>query len=1740
MANHIPLAAIPDAGRPTKLAAGALSVCLLLLVAWFFLRVFEPAERIPPITPYEGYDRAPMQAAVTPESVGDIQYDITGLGSRYLGQPGFYAVEDFIRETYRAAGLDVYEQENWSAAPKTLRRDIALADGTAMPDVEIFPLLPGQAQPMVTSDDGVVGRLIPMTRETMRNGASLKGAIGLVSMDYAENAGTNWRAYAQLGLAAIVLYHRDGLGSVPWQVLGGTGGMVPSVPVNFVRVVATKEILDYVGREVRLTVKTRWERTRNTTIIGVLRAKGGASRALLVTGHYDACSYLPDRAPGVLQALMPATQLALLRGLLPYRDTIRRDVLFVSTGAEVMGNDGLNELIATLNTNTAKSPDNPLLKALGITTDSAYDGTNAHSARLEPIIEREETNDISLAHLDPILEGLEEPQFLRDRDFAESIMAQWNESTLEYFEEQFTYVLNTLVFETSEGKLQANVLLEREDMARGRADPLALKASPSFEAYLAATKRFNQTMAAAGFSVGNLIELKQEFIADYEVRNRLIERFEELSAYHERIRERVVQDKALVDLFSPYAEVVVIEPKLLPASFPGSGKEILSFSPGQILNLESPSAVFLSLLSASKKRLRLDDMVETPPLVSDQTQMVSFTQMSWMAPSQAPSMWTDFGYPAFTVLNFSRQQSFSQYAAAVELPFMRDLESIRGSLAVVGEAVLSLAHGIAKFPSTKPRWEPNDFGGRVLVAGVGKASVPNYPLKDAIVTTYPFPGRGSFARWGFYDHLLEFTDPYDEFSLPNTSTNFVNWWLYYTQFGFNPFAVGHGADGLISHVTDQGEEGQSLYKSVGLTIADAEKWKEITMVVFRGTGVTMLDMTNPQTMKSYTGVELLSQESLTPLRKRSLVVDSAVQTTFVQPDERFYVTLKAGAADNELVQETRAFMLGNSDSYVVDPEKAIDGPGYLAADNPTMVAEPTAVARSMIQVNGRRLDLQNEFGMADDRTRDYHEKSMIRDAEARRDGLERLDARRIAGEAVTYATLNHPVIRESVTEAVLGILWYLALLVPFTFFFEKLVFGFSDVRKQVSTQAIIFISVFGLLRVLHPAFEMVRSSTMILLGFIIILISAGVALLFAGKFKENLEAISQKRGQVTAAKINSAGVLGTAFMLGLTNMHRRKVRTGLTCATLVLMTFVMICFTAVHTEVVDENTATGRSPYQGVLVKRERFGPIFTVSALRDRYGDRYEVCARRMLLGSLDQEQQAFNPALEIVHRRGDRAYKVDFGSIVQFAACEPLRDQIEFVSKYRWFTKAQEYDSDIMPVYLPDRMARELGVSISAVNAAIESNDAVEVIINGRRCNVQGIFDSRVFDNLHDLDGKDLLPFDVEAMKNVMMPEDANYTILAHDDDPRIPAARIVIAPLRDSTRITAKQGLWRTVSVAISMSGESYRDVKDTIDTYLEASAEPVHYGLGDIAYQGKRTREVTMAGLMQMLIPLIIAALTVLNTMKGSVYERRDEIFVYNAVGIAPKYVSFMFFAEAAVYVVIGSVLGYILSQGTGRILIELSQSSLGVNTDFTGGLSMAFTSQMTVYASIAIAVSVFASTYFPARAAMEIAAPAEDSGWDLPETDGDELSFHLPFTFTSRDRIAVLCFFERYLEDHGKGGGGRFFADPPQIGVSSERDPLAGDAPVPCLEATVWLKPFDLGVSQSMEVSLPTDPETREFIATVTLARLSGTHSAWMHLNKSFVQIVRQQFLHWRAVSADQREQMFHEAKDRLTTSVDMA
>jgi hypothetical protein len=538
-----------------------------------------------------------------------------------------------------------------------------------------------------------------------------------------------------------------------------------------------------------------------------------------------------------------------------------------------------------------------------------------------------------------------------------------------------------------------------------------------------------------------------------------------------------------------------------------------------------------------------------------------------------------------------------------------------------------------------------------------------------------------------------------------------------------------------------------------------------------------------------------------------------------------------------------------------------------------------------------------------------------------------------------------------------------------------------------------------------------------------------------------------------------------------------------------------------------------------LLAKHDAFVPFSEgeLFALKSKFADRFVVSERRFMTGDRDwNERKRLNPTLSVAFNGADGARKASVSSFLRLGPDEPLREKLELTTRHGWFSREDlANDSAPCPILIPDRLAERLGIRAEAVDAG-----GVTLSVNERPFHVVGIFTADSLSGLRDLDGRDLLPYDIERVANVDEVE-AGFSV--PDDSPRIAAERVIIAPLRDLKLGTVAYAHDVIASVAVDMKAVGFRKAKAEVDAHLEKTALPAFYGLDGVAYRGLRTRKVTLAGLLDLLVPLLIAGLTVLNTMRGSVYERRSEIYVYNAVGIAPRYILAMFFAEAFVYAVVGSVLGYLLSQGVGRIL-----SSLG----YTGGLNMTFTSLSTIYASLAIVVAVFVSTWFPARQAMEIAAPAEESGWRLPEPDGDELSFDLPFNFRQRGRVAVLAFFERWLNEHGEGSAGPFFAGLPELVLLDEPDPVTSEL-VPGLTTSVWLKPLDLAVSQTLLIQTPHDAETGQFKARLVLTRSSGTREAWLRLNHAFVAGLRRHFLHWRAVSGADRDEMFGDAKQKL-------
>ena len=85
-------------------------------------------------------------------------------------------------------------------------------------------------------------------------------------------------------------------------------------------------------------------------------------------------------------------------------------------------------------------------------------------------------------------------------------------------------------------------------------------------------------------------------------------------------------------------------------------------------------------------------------------------------------------------------------------------------------------------------------------------------------------------------------------------------------------------------------------------------------------------------------------------------------------------------------------------------------------------------------------------------------------------------------------------------------------------------------------------------------------------------------------------------------------------------------------------------------------------------------------------------------------------------------------------------------------------------------------------------------------------------------------------------------------------------------------------------------------------------------------------------------------------------------------------------------------------------------------------------------------------------------------WKLPDPEGDHWHFEFPFTVGGKDVFGLSVFLVDYFESHMGESMGAFYTDGARFG-SVEAATGAGYT----IDTTIWLAPYDLGVSQQVHL-----------------------------------------------------------------------
>jgi len=1751
----------------SQLAGAAVFAAIGLGLLYWFVTFAESEGRTHREPFRADYSEAPLLASLTPGRFVAQVKAIDAVGTRpgerergrADGSPGFYRTEALILDAFREAGLVVTTQEFEVTVPVTEYCELLDETGRPLEGVELYPFMPAGLQPVVMPKQGLRGKLVATESMDLNN---LRGNTpsNSIVVTYLDDSARNWRSLAAVGVQAVIVREDEVArrlrlspdASAPWgsMVLRNYEG-----EVGFPRFLARGPIEQWTGKPVTVRCKVAWQTRKVRNVIGILRGEQSRQEALILEASYDSNSLVPELAPGAEQSLSLAALLEYARAMAPYRGRLRRDIVFVAT-PNVYALGGTTRLLEAIETFSRQQPDYRTFE--------------------ERRREQEETRAYALRALDIVEELARDTALPADQRAAAFTRDRWmgEEPTFrKWFERNFAVVTGEIDLENQERTLAAKLAHLRAgspvyrdgfDSSPGRSTDEERKAvantHPLLATYLQARQEVNRSANLMATPLWKALDGAD--FTTWACADKARIRFRELAAYHEQQIKELDDLIAVRGLLKSYERTLTIHLQLTSGGEKRKKNLAVLVGIGSLGTIVEPQVSELA-----------NAMIGKVPRVGDKP---AWEVVSWgsrdasgspdrqnraLGGALASKAWHYCGRQAFTVGNY--EFSPKKMSTPEDTLDGVALDVLSEQVPSLGRALLAVGFGQVPFKTIQEtKGIIASVHGTVYTSAGAASLVPTHPVTvRTFVQPYWSEQGANFSIQGEGGVVMlpvVAANPYGGYE-----RRLVLGLQRNSSFGVN--AARFDGDGRISFFKDSSDALNRIYRNQNVPGLDVQAGcayapKPINVPVFRCEPVALYDVGNPSTLKSFKRSEYLSRTGLAgPSRFYHTLGSVAKNVDFMEPDFRFYVGFMDGAPGNAEILENRAFML-NVDPAAAIPggEPEVFGRGYLVADTPNLAMPHLDAAASMLRTDEKRLTLLQRYGMADEQMIAFHvrAKEWLADARAKLAAKEPAQAVTAAFTSLAYAINNHPVIRSRVSQAVVGILWYLGLLVPFVFFAEKLIFGFSDIRRQLLASGIIFVLVFVLLQWFHPAFQIVRSSLVILLGFIIFLLTVLVTLMVGGKFQQNIKELRRREGRVEGADINRAGVVGTAFMLGLNNMRRRKVRTGLTCVTLILITFVMICFTSVSTDLKNVEYPTGRSEWNGIMLRKPNYTRIedSEFDSINRIYGSRFPITTWQWIVPSMSvwTVDKIANPQIQV-----DREFMVgDIPSTrrVTFNGCIGMQwneTMFSGIDRYLlttngWFprppqTRAEKLDAvakgckEKNYIILPDTAAAELGLTPEDVNTR---HPTVTIVGSADPYEVLGILDSEKMARTLGLDGRSIMPYDINSVQAMGKKEvDGKVNVVAPEDIGRLSPRQVMIVNRMPTVQSDKGDGEisvaclilfpktpYRLSSTSQELAPVDYKEQRRTVLEYLERLSEPAYYAIDGVAYYGSRQRAKTIAGLLELLVPILIAALTVFNTMRGSVYERKDEIYVYNAVGVAPNHVFFIFMAEACVYAVVGALMGYLLSQGTGRLLTALGM---------TGGLNMDYSSIETIYASLAIMMATLLSTVLPARDAARMASPANTVSWTLPEAQGDVMQFNLPFTFIAHDRVAVVSYFHRWLDANGAGSSGPFYCSTPEGFIRDEASGPQGSEAVPVLSSIVWLKPYDLGVSQRVDIALPTDPETGEYIARITITRLSGHVTTWRRHVKSFLVTLRKQFLNWRVTTQADRTEMFAEAKRLL-------
>ncbi len=997
--------------------------------------------------------------------------------------------------------------------------------------------------------------------------------------------------------------------------------------------------------------------------------------------------------------------------------------------------------------------------------------------------------------------------------------------------------------------------------------------------------------------------------------------------------------------------------------------------------------------------------------------------------------------------------------------------------------------------------------GVVAVYDPAKSFVPDVPVTDALaVSTGP-----QKTMMGVRGTLIQKVDEKDaRYRFPGLALINSYWQpderysTFLSAFRLDP------ETGDIDAAVDFGVTGAEAYDTV-FQLKTTHRTAPI--VVFKCRSVDFYSLVDPQDLRTFRGGFIMDAKtngdpqffgffvSFEDMRLSSEVDDTAC--LFMPPGERFKILFGSGMGEYRLILSNSTPQDEAGTGYLMPGGEAEPGDRSGLALSGRFLDPAVNTAKDIVAVNDARMGEFAKYRIISPGIKELQDQARaeIELAEAAKAAKDWASADRHSRAAWGYALRAHPVVAKTTGDVVNGVLFYLFLIIPFSYFIERLFFAHRSLTKQLGTAIGVFIASFILLRLIHPAFEIVKNPMMIFIAFVMGSLSLLVMMFILGKFESSLKTLKQLESGVHEVDIRRGSVAMAAFNLGVSNMRRRKARTFLTTLTLVVMTFIVLSFTSIVPDLqINELPSENPARYSGMLIRNPGLDPLqsATYRQISNEFIGQGEVVRRTTYYGADIGDSGVLS--LQRASRVAEVRAMIGFDP----AEASVTRPQEGLLPGGRWF---QPGDGRVM--ILPQLLAETLKIEPTDVGKAT-------VTFGGNAYRVIGIIDSGYLRGIQDLDGDGILAPDFSLSRQLQT--DSGTGNQAFRSFLRLDPGACFLVPAETSLATGAD-----IRSVAVSFKEPS--QTRKALDRLMPRLRLNLYASVQDPRTNDIEVRQFSIlqatkgSGLGLVLIQLAIAAVFVLNTMIASVYERTKEISIFSSIGLAPNHISMLFFAESLVYGVLGAVFGYFMAQLAAKIIVA---------TGALPNLFLNFSSSSAVLSAGLVMGTVIASTIYPARKASQIAAPAQAEKNYETEPEGDEWRLPLPFSVSASEAAPLTEFLGEWLQAYEGYTIGDFVTSETSIWAEGERY---------FVKSTAWLAPYDLGVSQDLVLRAEPGSAPGVYVLELILTRTAGEADNWVTVNGRFLANLRKQFLTWRTLSAEQREKYQIAADERFELAV---